>query len=70
MCVRGTGSELRATGGAQAGPLRPAPALPGPVPPAGLRGEAAALGAGTRRAARSAEREPEPLPPPALQPTR
>lgn len=30
MCARGTGTELRATGGAQAGPLRPAPPRPRP----------------------------------------
>lgn len=31
MCARGTGTELRATGGAQAGPLRPAPPRPRPA---------------------------------------
>lgn len=59
-CARGTGSELRATGGAQAGPLRPAPPRPRPARsrPPGCAGRRRrwARGLGGRREARSGSR--------------
>lgn len=60
VCVRGTGSELRTTGGAQAGPLRPAPPRPRPARyrPPGCAGRRRrwARGLGGRREARSGSR--------------
>lgn len=60
MCARGTGTELRATGGAQAGPLRPAPPRPRPARsrPPGCAGRRRhwARGLGGRREARSGSR--------------
>lgn len=51
MCARGTGSELRATGGAQAGPLRPAPPRPRPARsrPPGCAGRRRRWARGLRR---------------------